>query len=210
MIAFVLNVAFATPSLLLLIASQIVDVVTEDITLHVSPALLSGLMVLTNSFAAIVSGFVVANCLKFFEIYKKLSAAGTFVLLVGGLVLFLSYHYKSLVVLFIANVILGIGSRCIVLPLLVVVTRHTYPASETFVSIWVAGFGALVFVLLAIMQRVLSNAFSLRAAMFELIFVQFVSFISSLLMKPKNKRKETQENAAIESNELTPILTSRH
>ena len=209
-IAFVLNIAFATSSLLLLIVSQIVDVVTADITLHVSPALLSGLIVVTNSFAAIVSSFVGANCLKFFEIYKKLSVAGTFVLLVGGSVLFLSYHYKSLVVLFIANVILGIGSRCVVVPLLVVITRHTYPVSETFVSIWVAGFGALVFVLLAVMQRVLSNAFSLRAAIFQLIFVQFVSFISSLLMRPKNKRKEAQENAAIESNELTPILTSRH
>ena len=209
MIAFVLNISYVTPSLLVLIVSQIVDVVTEDITLHVSPALLSGLTVVTNSVTAILSGFVVANCLKFFEIYKKLSVAGTFLLFICGLVLFLSYHYKSLVVLFLANVILGIGSRCVVVPLLVVVTRHTYPISETFVSIWVAGINSVVFVLLAVTQRVLFNAFSLRAAIIELIVILFFSFILSLLMKPQNKREEVQEEyQPTELNELTPILIS--
>ena len=206
-IAFVLNVSFITPSLLVLIMSQIVDVVTESVSLKISPALLSGLIVTTTSVFGITCGFLFACFLKLAKIYTKLSVAGTFLLFICGLVLFLSYHYRNLVVLFIANVILGIGSRCVVVPLLVVITRHTYPVSETFVSIWVTGIGGLMFVLLAIMQRVLSNAFSLGTSIVELIVIFFVSFVLSLLMKPKNKR---EEDRTTESNELTPILVSDH
>ena len=134
---------------------------------------------------------------------------GTFLLFIRGLIIFLSYDHRSLAALFVAVVILGIGNCCADVSLFVVVTCHTYPISETFVSMWVAGIGALVFVALAVIQRVLFNAFSLRAAIIELTVVLFVSFILSLLMKPQNKREEVQEEyQPTELNELTPILMS--
>ena len=205
-IAFVLNISYFTPSMLILIMSQLVDVVTEDLTLKISPALLSGLIVSTYIMIAIVSSFVVAKCLKVLQIYTTLSRAGTLLLFFSGLIVFLSYYYKNLVALFISNLVLAIGSHCVDVSLFVVVTRHTYPISEIFVSVWVTGIGALVFLLLAVIQRSLSMAFSLGTAIIELTVVLFISFVLSLVMKPKNKRKEAEENAATESNELTPIL----
>ena len=97
-------------------------------------------------------------------------------LFICGLKIFLSYDFRSLAALFVAVVILGIASRCADIPIFVVVTRHTNSISETFMSIWVAGIGALVFVALAVIQRVLFNAFSLRAAIIELTVVLFGFF----------------------------------
>ena len=210
MMNFVIGICYNINGLTILSMSQIVDEITRNGSLQLTSAFLSSLIVLIYAFSAVGSGFVVAKYLKHSRIFPWLIPVGTFLETIVGVMYFLSYHYKSLVSLFVANFVLGFGNRCASIPLFVVVTQHTYPINESFVSIWVTGFCSLFFVTFAAIDRAVSNAFSTGSVTIALTIILFTSFLFSLVIKPKNKRREVNETLTTESNELSersPILS---
>ena len=205
---FVLGICYNSSILLILVLSQIVDAMLKNDPLVISRALLSGLVISTFGITAIASGLIVAKCLQSFKIHLALCKVGTFLQLIYSIIIFLSYYYKNVVGVFVAGAVLGVGNRCGSISLFVLVTQHTYPISESMVSIWVTGFGTLLIVLLAVIQRALFNAFSTEGVIIAQCVILCTFFVLSLFMKPINKRGQVGECSPVEANEHTPILSS--
>jgi len=175
----------------------------------ISASLTSAYILTAFSVSGFVSSFIAAKALRFFQRYTCQVIVGSGLLLGSGICLLLSYYYKILLGFYIGNIVWGVGSRICNIPLFEIVTRHTYPKDETIVTVWMAGIGTTIIVVIVGATRLLTTYLnSISGLIFINAFLLF-AFFASFFLKPKNNRGEVDQELIDEDiNEYTPLATA--
>ena len=164
---------------------------------------------------AIVTGYAVTCCFSAFASAQVLSKYKRFIgqTRLGSAFSFLSAVgmtlclYKEFFVGFCLCIfVYGISTRVFVIPLLEIITRHTYPLDETFVSVWVSFFGCVAQVVFVEIARVLSYFANPIALLIFMSICLFISFVFIMLIDPIDKRGEIS-NKSTNPKEVTKILS---
>ena len=187
---FISGVAYCVGVVEMLHLSQLVNVIIQDSN---SASLISGYIVIAFAASSFTSAFLSAKILLYFQQHTGQIIVGTGILFGSGICLILSYHYKFLVGFYMGNITLGAGIRICMIPLLDVITRHTYPKDETVVSAWLAGTGSVIFIILTEISRLLTNHTSASSALILMAVVLFFVFLSSFFFKPKINRDKAEQ-----------------
>ena len=170
--------------------TQLIGKVVRDSNMKVSVSLTSGFIISAFAASAFASSFISAKLLLYFQRYAGQVVVGTGLMLVSGMVILLSYYCNSLVGFYIGNVALGMAARICTIPLFEIVTRHTYPKDEALVTVWMAGAGTAVLVVLSGTARLVAKDATPGSALIFMCVVIFITFTLSFLLKPRNKRGE--------------------
>ena len=174
---------------------------------NISASLTSGFIITVVSVSGIAFSFVSAKILQFFQQHTYQVNVGAGLLFGSSVCLFFSYQYKSLIGLYVGNIIWGAASRICNIPLFEVVTRHTYPKDETLVTLWMGGYGTTIVVTLIGTSRVLTSHTTPASALIFMCVFLFVAFLASFFLKPNNERGGVDRESANENKgENTPLV----
>ena len=165
---------------------------------------------ITCSLSAFCSATIL-NKWKFFVGQTVVGAIFSFLSAVG---MAFSLYTTSLTSFCMCLFLYGLSTRVFVIPLLEIITRHTYPLEEMFVSVWVSGCGCIALVIFVETARLISLHTAPVGLMMLMCALLLMSLILILFIKPKDKRGEalrlseaykTQQETL---NEKTKLLTS--
>ena len=152
----------------------------------------SYIMVLYPIFAAtgsVTSGKLLDKYGKF-QRQATIGAGMTFASTFG---IAISYYFKSFIGICVFNGGFGFSTRICIISLLAVVTRHTYPVAEAFVSIWVTGFESFVLIAISEIGRVLIKYVDDVSVLIFMCSSVLLSFVLALVTKPRDRRLEAEE-----------------
>jgi len=183
--------------------SKLVNHAISDSNFSISASVISGYIILAYALTSVVTAFLSAKILLYFHRYSEQIITGTGLLFVSGICLLLSYYYKYLVGFYLGNVAWGVGVRLAFIPLMDLVTRQTYPIDEIVVTVWMAGTGSAVLVLLTGFARLLTVHTSPDSALIFMSVVVLFVFLLSFFLKPKNRRGETDQRLANEQQNIS-------
>jgi len=145
----------------------------------------------------LVTGKIIDIC-KYYYILSNIASVLTFV---STLAFALAFRYANLPTLFVSNFFCGFGSKALMVVLYEIVTQHTYPMDETFVSTWLTVFIGPVGIFIGEVGRVLFNSFgSLSVLVFQPAFV-FACAVMTALISPKPSRLAINEHKMRECEE---------
>jgi len=191
--------------------SQLVSTVVRDgdSSKEDYASLISGYAVLSFAASGFASAFLSAKILLHFKRHSKQIIAGTGLLLASGICILISYYYRALIGFYVGNVTWGVAVRICTIPLEDMVTRQTYPKDETVVTLWMTGSGAVIYVLMTGIARLLTSYTASSSALFFLAAMMFVIFLSSFFLKPNNSRGEADQqltNERYNRSEYSPLI----
>ena len=173
--------------------SQLVNFIMDGSNMTTSASLVSGFIILTFAIAAFPSSFLSSKILLYFQRHTAQINVGTGMLLGSVILILVSYYCKLLPGFYIGNIWWGLSGRICIIPLLDVVTRHTYPKDETVVLVWVTGFSSAVLTLLAGTARLLTKYTKPESALILLVVIMFFVFLSTFFLKPNDNRGEADQ-----------------
>ena len=199
LIAVLTGIAFNLVIIEMLHLSQLVNVVIGNSKTNTSASLVSGFIILAFAITAFLSAFLSNRILLYFQRHTVQIIVGTGMLLGSVILTLVSYYGKFLPGFFIGNIWWGLSVRICVIPLLDVVTRHTYPKDETVVSVWVTGFCSTSVVLLAGTARLLTKYTKPESALISLVVIMFFVFSSTFFLKPNDNRGEAGQELISEN-----------
>jgi len=137
----------------------------------------------------LVTGIIIDIC-KHYYILSNIASVLTFV---STIAFALAFRYANLPTLFLSHFFCGFGSKALIVVLYEIVTQHTYPMDEIFVSAWLTVFVGPVSIFIGEIGRVLFNSFgSLSVLVFQSAFV-FACAVMAALISPKASRLTINE-----------------
>ena len=208
-----LSVTFSTYIVLILHATTIaehLDINGMPIHNYLSSDIGGGILVTIYTFTSMVFGFASAKISSKWKKYRLQSVIGLVFNLFALLGLILSFHYKNFKWFCVFLILFSFGTRLCVIPLLEVVTRHTYPIDEIFVSVLVGAYRCLIIVLAGEIARIISIYIASIGLLIYLFVCGFISFVFALIIDPKDKRREEEiahelQETSQETDALLPM-----
>ena len=182
--------------------TQLVHVILDDSKTNASASSMSGFIILAFALIAFPSAFLSNRILQRFQRPTLQIKVGAGMLLGSVSLILVSYYCKFLPGFFIGNIGWGLSVRICIIPLLDVVTRHTYPKDETVVSVWVNGFSSIGVVVLAGFVRLLTKYTNAVSALISLVVIMFFVFLSTFFLKPIDRRREAGQELITETSRL--------
>ena len=167
----------------------------------------SGYVLAAFSISALAGGYISANILNHYKSHTLQTTIGLSMMFCSCCGLLLSYYLKSLLGFYINNILYGAGTRVSTIPVMEVVTQHTYPKNEALVTVWMAGCGTAILLLITELSRVISTHIALVGALVWMCVLVFIVLVLSFFLRPKNTRGEVDKlmMSKEEQNELTPL-----
>ena len=193
---FCINIAGVIYSLSLiemLHLSQLLSHVISGSNMNNFVSLLGGYIVFTFAMSGLVSAFLSARILEYFQRHSLQIITGAGLLFGSCICLLFSYYFTFLAGFFVGNIAWGVAVRISAIPIEDIVTRHTYPKDETVVSVWMSGIGSMLAVLLPEAARLLSIYTVPESVLVFVTVITFLVFLLSFLFKPKNSRGQVDE-----------------
>ena len=113
-----------------------------------------------------------------------------------------AFAFGSLPAFFVCSALYGVVSQPGLVVIYEIATQETYPINETFSTVWLTGFQALMAILWREIARLLFNAFGGLSVLIFQIAIFLATVVLSCLISTTNKRLsvETQENWNEESS----------
>ena len=170
----------------------------------------------------IITAFGVGSCIgsiaggKLVDRYKRygvISITSCLLTLLSTAGFIPAFAFGSLSAFFVCSALYGVVSQPGIVAIYEIATQETYPINETFCTVWLTGFQALMAILYGEIGRLLFNASGgLSVLMFQC--ANFIAAIAlSCLFSTKNKRLsvENHENCNEPNvSEHTMLLESKH
>ena len=181
--------------------TKIVAQLKQRLNLNLSDDVTGGAIVTGFAITCCIAAFLSAAILNNLKCYAGQALTGSTLSFLSAVGMTLALYERSLVVFCVCIFVYGISTRLFVIPLLEIITRHTYPLDEAFVSVWVSGCGCIALVFFAESARVIALHAPPMAVMIFMCFSLLFSFILLLFVRPKNKRGEI---AFEETNNSSP------
>ena len=182
----------------------------QSIGIDITNDIVGGLLIGIIAFSNIIFGFVSAKISSTWKKYATQILLGLICTLVVLASMTLAFYYRSFYSFCCGLLFYSIGTRLFGVPLLEVITRHTYPIDETFVTVLVSANGSIILVLLAEIASIISLYAPPISLLILMCGCNFVAIVLAFLINPKDKRREAdvaqnlQDNA--ESKETSPLL----
>lgn len=163
---------------------------------------------------AIITGFAVTCCfaafgsarvLSKFKCYMFQTQVGIVFSFLSAVGMTLCLYTEFFIGFCLCIFVYAISTRTFIIPLLEIITRHTYPLDETFVSVWVSFFGCVAQVIFVEIARLLSYFFSPISLMIFMSVCLFISLFIAAFINPTDKRGEMCLDADA-VNEKTKLL----
>ena len=186
-----------------------VSLLLDDIFNHKSESATrnAGCIALAYGISASVCGFLSAKVLSYHKLHTLQTIIGLVMLFCSCCGLLLSYCLKSLLGFYVSNIAFGASTRITIVSLMEVVTRHTYPKNEALVTVWMAGCGTVILLIITELSRAISTYIALVGALVWMCVLALIVLVLSFFLRPKNTRGEVDElmMSKEEQNELTPL-----
>jgi len=183
----------------------------KTMRIYLSNEILGGITIVMYAIAKMISGVVsakISNKWKNYVGQALLGSVVTFLSLVG---LTLGFYFRQYILFCIFVILYPFGTRIFIIPLLEVITRHTYPIDETFVSVWVGANSSLLFLIIGEIARIISLYAPSLALLLFMCVCAFISFFITNIINPKDKRREIDLELEMQENNsgegVLPLLT---
>ena len=184
----------------------------QSIGIDISNDIVGGILVGIYGFSNIIFGFVSAKISNKWKNYAGQILLGLVCTLFFLASMTLAFYYRSFYLFCCGLFFYSIGSRLFVVPLLEVITRHTYPMDETFVAVLVSATGSICRILLGELARIISLYAPRISLLILMCGCNFVAIVLAFLINPRDKRREADMKQNIqdntESNETSPLLAT--
>ena len=211
-------VALSIPYNLIVVFYLHITVIVEhfDISamnIGISNDIIGGLLIASYSLSNSVFGFVSAKILNYWKKYVLQVLLGSMLIFFSLTGATLAYYYHNFVSFCVGIFLYSIGTRLVVIPLLEVITRHTYPIDETFVSVWVGGHQSFILILIGELSRIISIYSTSIALLIFMCACGFILFVIALIINPNDKRREIDEKqqkqiSFADDESLSSLLTN--
>ena len=185
----------------------------SSIGIYLPNDIIGGIILGIYSSSNIVFGFVSAKISNKWKNYAAQTLAGlvfTFLVLVS---MTLSFYYRRFYLFCVGVLFYSIGSRMFVIPLFEVLTRHTYPMDETFVSVWIGANGSFILIVIGEIARVVSLHSPPIFLLILMCTCAFASLVLTLMIDPKDKRRQVdlahEKQKEAHFREATPLLVQK-
>ena len=159
-----------------------------------------------------VAAFGSAAILNKWKKFVAQTVVGTAFSFLFALGMTIALLIKSLASFCMCIFLYGISTRLFIIPLLEIITRHTYPLEETFVSVWVSGCGCIAMIFFVEASRLISLHTSPIGLLIFMCICLFVSLFLILFIRPKDKRSQAflgvADKKRVEVDENTKLLKS--
>ena len=135
----------------------------------------------------------------------------TGILFGSAVFLLISYYLQFLVGFYVGNILWGLAVRLSIIPILDVITRHTYPKDEAVVTVWLTGSGSAILILMSGVARLLTENTAPESALIFMVVIMFFEFLLSFFLKPHIRRRESSQEPKIETqnqSESLPLIQS--
>ena len=132
--------------------------------------------------------------------YQRQATIGAGMTFVSTFGIAICYYFKSFIGLCVFNGGFGFSTRICIISLLAVVTRHTYPVAEAFVSIWVTGFESFVLIAISEIGRLLIKDVNDLSVLIFMSSSLLFAFILSLITNPRDRRLEAEQKVLLTQN----------
>ena len=177
-------------------------------TVALSNDIISGVIVSTLAFSYMIFGFVSAKISNKWKNYSGQALIGEVLTLVALLGTVLGFYYQNFKAFCVCLLFYTIGTRIFVIPVLEVITRHTYPIDETFVSVWVGASSCFIHIIIGEIARIISLYMASIGLLICMCTFAFISFVLILMSNPTDKRRKADtENEQID--ETIPLLAEK-
>ena len=189
--------------------TEIVAQFTKRTKFEIPDDVTGGEIITGYSVTCCAAAFGSAAVLNKWKHYFGQTLLGTALSLLLSLGMTFSLYVKSFVGFCSCIFFYGVSTRLFVIPLLEIITRHTFPLEETFVSVWVSGCGCIALVMFAEVARLISLHAKPIGLLIFMCICLLISFCLTLFVRPLNKRGEAFLTAEIEGkniNEKTKLV----
>jgi len=208
---FTLNPIYSLMVVFFLHITAIVDYFQiRNMGINMSNDIFAGLLISALSMSNVIFGFVSAELSRKWKSYVKQAIIGAILTTIALLSVVLSAYYHMFKLFCVSMFFYGVGSRIFVIPLLEIITRHTYPIDEAFVNVWMGVNQGVVIVIIAELARIISVHTGIIGLLIFVCVSAFISFILTLMLNPRDKRREIdslheeQDGSVVE--ESSPLL----
>ena len=179
---------------------ELIRAIAPSIDIDASPNELGSYVMILYPIFAATGSVTSGKLLDKYNQYQRQAVIGAGMTFISTFGIAISYYLKSFVSLCIFNCGFGFSTRICIISLLAVVTRHTYPVAESFVSIWVTGFESFVLIVISEIGRLLINCAIDASVLIFMCSLLLFSFVLALITKPKDKRLEAEEEVTLEDS----------
>ena len=170
---------------------------------------MSGWVLICLEIGSIFGSIIIAKLVDRYKNYRKMVIVFALGLLFFQICLLLGYYFGSTAVLFVVNIAIGTCVYCSFLPLYEIVLQHFYPADSGLLSLMIRIPLSLGSMFAGLAARMILNYFKKSSAvLIFMIILSFLSFITSLFLKPNYNRLNANTNSEVVAlNEpQTPLL----
>ena len=185
----------------------------QDLEINLSNDVMGGILIVTYSVSNIGFGFLSAKLSSIWKNFVRQAITGSFFAFLAFIGLTLSFYYRMFYSFWVCLVLYSFGARIFLIPMLEVITRHTYPVDEVFVNIWVTAYGTITGLILGeIGQSILLYIAPIGLFIFMCVCV-FIAVVLALIMNPTDKRKkidlEYEMEESCEDEESMPLVAKK-
>ena len=170
---------------------------------------MSGWVLICLEIGSIFGSIVIAKLVDWHKNYHKMVIVFALGLLFSQICLLLGYYLGSTAVLFVVNIAIGMCVNFLYLPLYEIVLQHFYPADSGLLALMIRIPLSLGSMLVGLAARMILIFFKKSSAvLIFMIVLSFLSFITSLFLKPNYNRLNTNRNSEVAAlyKQQTPLL----
>ena len=187
---------------------ELIRAIAPSIDIDASPNELGSYVMILYPISTATGSVTSGKLLDKYNQYQRQAVIGAGMTFISTFGIAISYYLKSFVSLCIFNGGFGFSTRICIISLLAVVTRHTYPVAESFVSIWVTGFESFVLIVISEIGRLLIKDVNDISVLIFMSSSLLFAFVLALITKPKDKRLEAEEEVTLKNSSSTDSVSA--
>nr|CAB3246503.1 feline leukemia virus subgroup C receptor-related protein 2-like [Phallusia mammillata] len=154
---------------------------------------MGGYVICFYSAGSICGTIPAAKLVDKYKNYKVIAICGTLLTFLGSVGVVLGVLFTNVVSIYVSNVVIGFFTQVAMVSIYEIVTQHTYPVDETFVTIWLIGIMTPMGVFYGEIGRVIFQSLGgLAVVIFQAVNL-FLSAFFSCFLSPEYRRFEMEE-----------------
>ena len=209
-----LNIIFCLSIPLYLSVTIIVESFNiQDLEINLSNDVMGGILIVSYSVSNIGFGFLSAKLSSVWKSFVRQAITGSFFAFLAFIGLTLSFYYRMFYSFWVCLVLYSFGARIFLIPMLEVITRHTYPVDEVFVNIWVTANAAITVLILSEIGRIILLYIAPIGLFIFMCVCVFIAFVLALIMNPNDKRSKIdlgyKMEKSCEDEESMPLVAKK-
>ena len=171
---------------------ELIRAVFASFNIAAPPNIITSYIMVLLPILGVFGSYISGKLLDKFKKFRKQTIVGAGMTFLSTVGIALSYYFENFPGLCVFNGGLGFSMQICIISLLAVVTRHSYPINEAFVSIWIAGFESFVLIVIAELGRLFIDKINNMSVFILMSALLFMSFVLAIITKPQDRRLDAE------------------